>query len=159
MNSARIGIVVILGAVLGACSSTDIPQWKPLKETRTYSVAARQLPPEPTYNRLRWVRPPEVIPSEPRGGTAAAAIVPVMHLEIKDTTLEDVARILASAAQYSSYCSSLIAKQTLTLSRLGTIDELGSEVEKAAQIRVVIDHAGRQVKFLANHAPAAPRLY
>jgi hypothetical protein len=47
----------------------------------------------------------------------------------------------------------------LTLSRLGTIDELGSEVEKAAQIRVIIDHAGRQVKFLANHAPAAPRLY
>ena len=159
MNGLRLSIFGMVGVLLGACSTTDVPQWKPHKETRTYSVAQRQLPPEPTYSRLRWVRPPEVLPHAPRGGDEAPAIVPVMHLELKDTTLEEAARILASAAQYSSYCSSLIAKQTLTLSRLGTIDELGSEVEKAAQIRVIIDHAGRQVKFLANHAPAAPRLY
>lgn len=159
MNGVRFGFLGALGALCIGCSTTDIPQWKPQRETKTFSVASRQLAPEPTYSRLRWVRSPEVIPSELHGGSAAPAIVPVMQLEIKDMTLEEVARLLGSAAQYSSYCSSLIAKQTLTLNRLGTIDELGAEVEKAAQIRVVIDHNARQIRFLADHAPTAPRLY
>lgn len=158
MNLVKFAFLGTLGIVVGACSS-NIPEWKPHRETRTFSVATRQLSPPPTYSRLRWVRPPEVIPSDPRGEATAPAIVPVMQLEIKDTSLEDVARMLASAAQYSSYCSSLIAKQTLTLNRLGTIDELGDEIQKAAQIRVVIDHGTRQIRFLAEHAPTAPRLY
>lgn len=159
MNGVRIGFLGLVGALLMGCSTTDVPQWQPPKETRTFSVASRQLAPEPTYSRLRWVRPPEVIPSERKAEAEVPAIVPVMQLEIKDASLEEVARLLASTAQYSSYCSSLVAKQKVTLNRLGTIDELGKEIEKIAQIRVIIDHGSRQIRFLADHTPTAPRLY
>jgi len=159
MYSARLGIMAVAALLFGGCSTTSVPEWQPEKRTRTFSVAQRQLPPEPVYSRLRWVRPPENIPGDQGVSDSAPAIMPVMHLEVKDTSLEEVAKILASAAQYSSYCSSLIAKQTVTISRLGTLDELGTEVQKAAQIRVIIDHGTRQIRFLADHAPTAPQLY
>jgi len=159
MKTLRSGLGALIGVTLVGCATTSGPEWQPPKQIRTFSVAMRQLPPEPVYSRLRIVRPPEVIPNAPRVDTQAPAVVPVLHLEVKDMKLDEVARVLASAAQYSSYCSSLVAQQTLSLNRLGTLDELGAEVEKAAQIRVIIDHAGRQVKFLAEHAPTAPRLY
>lgn len=159
MKTVRIGLGALLVALSAGCASTSAPEWAPPKQTRTFSVAQRQLPPEPVYNRLRLVRPPEVLPNAPETESARAAIVPVLHLQVKNAKLEEVARLLASAAQYGSYCSSIVAHQTISFNRLGTLDELAAELEKAAQIQVLIDHSDRQVKFLAKHGPAEPRLY
>jgi len=121
-----------------------------VKKPVVYRIAHRQLPPEPVYSRLRLVHVPETMPlARANYSPDRPRILPVIHLELDEDTLEDAAAALAATARYSSYCASSIANQKVSLNQLGTIDELAGELAAAAGIRVVVDHENRQVRFFA----------
>jgi sulfite reductase beta subunit-like hemoprotein len=72
----------------------------------------------------------------------------VFQLNLKNVSMEEAARVLAATSRYQSYTDPSIAKQKITIENLGTIDELARLIERKAQVQVVVDHAGREVRFL-----------
>ncbi|MCB0331916.1 MAG: hypothetical protein KDD55_00385 [Bdellovibrionales bacterium] len=138
--------------LLPGCAAT--PESRKVPEV--HSIAHRQLPPEPVYNRLRWVEPPEVMPKRDRQFTDTRPLVlPVFHLSLEDSTLKEASLVLAGTSRYHSYCSSKIADQKISLQSLGTIDELAQLIASQANIRVIIDHTNKEVRFLAQPAAEA----
>ena len=138
-------------ALVGCSSSSSIDPEKD-RAPQVFRVATRRLPPEPTYSRLRWANMSplpsrDLVGSTERASNSVPLMATVMQFEARDTTLEDAAKMLATSAQYSSYCASTIAAQKITLNRLGTIDELGEAISLQAGIKVVVDHEGRSVRF------------
>ena len=154
--NAAVKMLLITGAfaLLSACGPTA-KKWEQEKQIHVYGVAFRQLPPEPVYNRLRWVHLPEILPSRELPEADSPQIYPVFHLQLKNGNLEETAIILAATARYSSYCASSIARQKVNINLLGTIDELGSEIARRSGIHVVVDHVNKQVRFLAKSAENA----
>lgn len=133
------------------CSSSK-PPLDPYKERKFFGVAMRQLPPEPVYNRLRLAHLPSPLPVKFREIRSDSVIMPVFHYQVKQATLEEAARVLANTSRYTSYCSSVIADRKMDIETLGTIDEIGEFIGKKAGIKVVVDHANKEVRFLANAA-------
>jgi len=153
-------LVIVLGA---GCSG--VKEYQPIaKNGALFMPSMRSAAPEPVYSRTRWVRPPEVLPdrdsvsskSESLGETPN--LRPVFQLSLKNATLEETARVLAATARYSSYTDPSIAKDKISVTNLGTIDELARTIESKARVQVVVDHQNREVRFLAAHAEQ-PRLY
>jgi hypothetical protein len=137
------------------------------KNDRTlFMPSFRTAAPEPVYSRTRWVHLPEVIPDRNIPGDenvdrepgAGPALRPVFHLALKDTSLEETARVLAAMARYSSFTTPSIASRKISIENLGTIDELGQIIERKAQIQVVVDHDNKEVRFLAP-ATEQPELF
>jgi hypothetical protein len=145
----KICLMAALAAVIAACAP-KMPEWQPEdKSSQVFSVATRQLPPPPVYNRIRWVMPPEPLPVSGLPASNAPALRPIMHLELTNATLEETSKILAESARYRSYCSGLIADQRITINKLGTLDELAQAIAEQAGIQVVLDHHSREVRFFA----------
>ena len=143
-------------ALLSGCSATTrLPKEEKLPQV--FRISTRRLPPQPTYNRLRWVNL-ESLPSRDLSASPAPLLTPVIKFETHNTKLDEAAKMLAATAQYSSYCASTIANQKITLNRLGTIDELGEAIGRQAGIRVVVDHEGRSVRFFPQQAET-PKFY
>ncbi len=153
----KIGLAAMVLFMTG-CSGPKQKEWKPEKERRAHAVAYRQLAPEPVYNRLRWVHAPDNLPArsvDPSSDSDSAApvIFPITHLDLKSATLEEAGRALASSARYTSFCSSSISGRRVTLSKLGTIDELAAALAQTADVRVQIDHEGKAVRILPKPLP------
>ena len=147
-KTVRMAHALMAACLLCSCSGSDSPAWHPDRATKAYGMAYRQLPPQPVYNRLRWVQLPEVLPARNVAETSAPSIRPIYHLDMKDATLEEVSRTLAAIPRYSSYCSSRIATRKVTINRLGTFDELVGEISSSANITVQVDDEGKTVRFL-----------
>jgi hypothetical protein len=146
-------LIAAIGLTLSACGPT-VKEWSPDRQKVGYAQAYRQLPPQPVYNRLRWVYAPEVLPArETSSESSAPTIMPVFHLDLKNATLEEAARTLAATTRFSSYCSSTIADRKISINRLGTVDELAGEIAGAAGITVQIDRQSQTVRFLPKLAP------
>lgn len=146
VNITKLSAVAILasGALLG-CEKPVAPPPEP-----TYRVAMRQLPPKPTYHRLRWVQLPETMPyNADQLGDEVPAISPIISIDLNDSTLEEAARVLAATGRYSSYCAGAIAKQKISIKAVGTLDEIAAEIAKRAHIDTSIDHENHEVRFLA----------
>jgi len=142
-----------------------VKDYQPIpKNEGLYMPSVRTVGPEPVYARTRWVRPPEVLPQRDKYPQVAESLRdspslrPVFQLSLKDTTLEETARVLAATARYSSYTAPSIAKDKISVTNLGTIDELARIIESKARVQVVVDHENREVRFLAAHAEQ-PRLF
>lgn len=129
-----------------------------------FMPSLRTVGPEPVYARTRWVRSPEVLPQRDKYPQVAESLRespslrPVFQLSLKDTTLEETARVLAATARYSSFTAPSIAKEKISVTNLGTIDELARIIEGKARVQVVVDHENREVRFLAAHAEQ-PRFF
>ncbi|MCI5066187.1 hypothetical protein MRY87_10720 [bacterium] len=142
--------------LLGGCSSTH-----PVEvEKKVYRVADRQLPPDLTYSRLRWVHLPETHPSRDLRSAGLAdpsrpKLLPVVHFSLEDQPLCTAATVLAGLNRYSTYCSSLLREETITINTLGTFEELAREIEATAGVKVTIDHENREVRFLAGQPKEA----
>jgi len=144
---ARIIITAALiaaSALASGCSSNKAER----PSGKAYRVAFRQLPPQPVYNRVGFAHLPEVVPSRDLPRTNAPTLDPMVHLELKNSTLEEASEVLAAVSRYTSFCASTIAKQRITLNTLGTQQELADQISAEAGIKVVIDHENRQVRFL-----------
>lgn len=140
--------LLLLGAA--GCSSKKVPEWSPEKKKKMFRIATQQLAPEPVYNAVRWVRPPQVTPTRKIESSTAPIIMPIVNLSVQNRPLKEVILVIAAPTRYRTYCSSLIANQPLSLNMLGTIDELAAEIEKTSGINVVIDHENKEIRFLAN---------
>lgn len=152
-----IGIALLaVGTVLSACGPTA-KEWKPSRKVRSYGFAHRQLAPEPVYSRTRWVHLPEPLPGRESPQSEAPTLVPVFHFEVKDATCQETAVSLAAAARYNGLCAGELAERKITFNALGTIDELAQGISRQEKIRVVVDHQGRLVRFMA--AGVEPSLY
>lgn len=134
----------------GACSSNNTPLPPPAVK-KDYRISQRQLAPEPVYNRLRWVQLPSVIPAAKRG--KSPLLLQVVSFNLENGTLEEAASMLAAATHYSTYCSSLIAKKTISFKGVGTVDNLAKEIANLAHISAVVDHNNREVRFTAQESP------
>ena len=141
---------------IAACGPKVKP-YDPNKERKFFSVAVRQLPPEPTYNRLTVAYLPQPLPSRDIVHTSHTRLAPIFEFEIKDTTLEQTARLLANMNRYTSYCSSVIANRKISLTAVGTVDEIADFIAKKAGINVSIDHRNREVRFLAGGGNSSGR--
>ena len=153
----RFTLVGLIAITNSACSSSQ-KEFTPDKERKHFGVAVRQLPPEPVYNRLMLAYlpsplPPRNISQSKSNLTSMSRLSPIFQFDMKNSSLEQTARVLASLARYTSYTSSVIADRKLNLTALGTIDELGETISRKAGINVIVDHANREVRFLANGAP------
>jgi hypothetical protein len=144
-----ISILLVAGTSILGCS---VPHHATLAGTKTYHVAHRQLAPDPVYNRLRWVHLPEMYPSMLyKADEERPRYFPVYHFSIKNRPLCHAASQLAGTARYSSYCSSILRSEKITVETLGTIDEIAEAIEAAnAIVRVIVDHENREVRFLTN---------
>jgi hypothetical protein len=76
----------------------------------------------------------------------------VYELSLTNATLDQTCKVLASMARYSSYTSPSLAKEKFSFKNLGTIDELARIIEEKAQIKVVVDHESKEVRFLVRTA-------
>ena len=150
-NKSKIVLALLVTAFLSGCSGYQAPVWKKPKDTEVHPVATRQLPLPPTYNPVRWVRPPEVLPGRdsPSQPIPAPVLKQIVSFSVKNASLKETSDVLANAMGYRSYCSSKIADRTVTLEMLGTLDEVAAAIEKIAGIRVVLDHDSKGVRFLA----------
>lgn len=149
MRTLNLIIALLTLAALGACAPKKKP-FDPNKERKFFSVAVRQLPPEPVYNRLAVAYLPEPLPSRSIVPASHTRLSPIFQFEMKNATLEQTARILANMSRYTSYCSSVIANRKINIIAVGTIDEIAEFIAAKAGINVSIDHANREVRFLAN---------
>ena len=142
-------LVAVIASLACACASSV--QTESEKEQREiYSIATRQLPPEPVYNPVRWVRPPQVNPDRDIDAKNAPIILPVIHFKVENASLKEAAIVLAGTSRYRSYCASSIAKRKVTMELLGTIEELAQEISIREGIKVVVDHDSEMIRFLAN---------
>jgi hypothetical protein len=142
----RLGLLLATLGLLCGCSTGSKMDPDKDKLPKVYKIQTQQLPPPPTYSRLRWANM-SPLPSRELPVSSAPLLTPVIQFEARNTKLEEAARMLAATAQYSSYCASTIATQKITLNRLGTIDELGEAISRQAGIKVVVDHEGHSVRF------------
>lgn len=157
MNSILVGAALLLGLTAAGCSSREGPQWQPERKTRTFKMATRQLPPEPVYGATAWVRPPQISPTRAYEASRAAVVMPIIEFSVDDAPLGEAALVLAATARYAAYCSSKVADQRLTLTMLGTMQEIAEAIEqKSDKVEVVIDHENREVRFVAR-SHATPR--
>ena len=123
-------------------------------DVRVNRIAMRRIAPQPTYNRLRWVHPPEVLPARDaheRLDPTRPKMLPVVHLEIEKTPLKEVALILGTATRYRTFCASLVENELVTMNKLGTLDELAESIEQQTPARVVIDHGTRSIRILGRN--------
>lgn len=139
--------IIILGLLpcLAACFAQPTPEPAPI---RVYRYSTRQLPPEPVYNRIRWVRAPDVNPSRKLPKMSTAVIMPVIHYSVEKENLKNAALILASSTRYRCYVDSELETQELTMDMLGTIEEIAVAIEDSKNISVILDHDAQEIRFL-----------
>lgn len=150
----QLALALCFSSLVSCSSGTTAPPKKEVR--RDWFYPTRQHAPEEVYNRLREVRPPEPVPRTPRRTEKAPRLFPVIQVDAKDTTLSEVARILARSYRYGHYCSPLIADRNITLRGIGTLDELADEVARLALVRVTVDHENREVRILTGLRAQTP---
>lgn len=121
----------------------------PYSERKLFGISVRRHAPQPVYKRTRLVHLPAPIPENIASNSSAPLILPVIHFEIVDASLEDAAKILGQSARYSIYCASTVADKRITLTALGTVDELADQIGKIAKVETIVDHHNHEVRFLA----------
>lgn len=155
-NAARIFSLSALatGLLLSSGCGPSLKEWSPERTQVGFAPVYHQVPPQPVYNRLRWVNPPSVLPARQEvASNSTPLIIPVFHLDLKNATMEEAAQVLGATARFDSYCSSSIADRKISINRLGTIDELAEEIENSAGITVQVDRESQTVRFLPKLAP------
>lgn len=142
-----IAAVGILGITLTGCANMLATQ---KVERTTFFHPVRQVAPEPIYNRITMVRPPDTLPFMPIGVRQPYVNRDVRNVGIQadNVPLEEAAEMIASAMGYKHYCSSLIAKRKVSIKQNGTIEQLAADLSTKEQIEVVIDHDAREIRFL-----------
>ncbi len=137
--------MMALCSLLGACGPTT-QEWTPAKKPKAYLVSYRQTAPQPTYNRLTWVNSPDVLPSKELPQRPGERIMPIFHLELKNTPVDEAALVIAGTSRYTSTCSSSDCKHKVSLNTLGTTDELAEELAKKSGMHVIVDHDNGEIR-------------
>lgn len=156
MKQRSLLIATLICASISGCSATPEAGTDDFRQ-RTFAVATRQLPPEPPYNRLRWVHLPETLPSE-LPPAPQASLETVLEFEVRNIPLEEAAQILAASSRYSSFTASTVAGSKVSLRTLGTLEEIADQLAAQAGARAFVDHSDRALRFVAG-STVAPRFF
>lgn len=141
---------------LSACS--DLKPYDPSGTERKYFFhSVRQLPPEPVYNRLSYVRPPDPLPDEAAPSASADTLRPRIQLEIANSTLGRAAGALASSIGYQVFVDPEIASLPYSCNMSGSIEVLANNMAEQVNADVVVDNEQRQIRFSVKNA-VIPRL-
>lgn len=143
----RFALALSCGVLLSCSSGPEGVRKKEVR--RDWFYPTRKQAPEPIYNRLRDVRPPEPIPDPPRGIERAPRLFPIIQINLRGAKLSEVARILAQSYRYGHYCSPLLAEKRVSVRAIGTLNELADEVARLGSVRVAVDHENREVRILS----------
>ena len=140
----RLAILFSVSICFVACSShVEVPQ------PEVFSLATRQLPPEQTYSRLRWVRPAEVLPAARiKEDSSHVQMFPISHYSVKNMKLKEAILVFAALNRYKSHCAASIADKSISLDIVGTQHEIARAIEQVAGISVFINHEKKTVRFL-----------
>jgi len=149
---AALGLTVI---GVGACAPAAKEWHRPI-ERENFFFPVRQIAPDPTYNRVRMVHLPEVLPARGLEYQGVPIYSPVVHLELKNATLQETAKVLGMTTRYSYYCASSIADRRITVDYVGTAEELAQHISEKAGIYARVDHTNKEVRLLANQQEVAP---
>lgn len=154
----RLFTLILLSVLLQACY-TSSPASK--KAARQYKVALWQHPVEDAYGTLMVSRPP--VPLANKISThRAIGKAPLLEreflLEAKNTSLDNIAKMIERSTNYKTYCSSLIADQRLSFKRVGSIESHAQYINNNSNAEVVIDKDRLQIWFFEK-GPARPVLY
>ena len=141
---APLAFTLCLSAMLGCSARAPASS-----ERKLFGISVQRYAPQPVYKRTRLVHLPSPLPEPNAQSSAAPLILPVIHFEIVDASLEEAAKILGKTSRYSAYCASTVADKHITLTALGTVDELAEQIAKIAKIETIVDHHNREVRFLA----------
>ena len=145
----KVAATVALLCVSG-CSSTEVVDTEIRPPTAIKPYAS-----EGVYNRLRLAHLPKPLPSTKATKAKAQLrrapiILPAVHLEMHEATLEETLEALSTTTSYHTYCSSKVAEKKISINTLGTIDELAEKISIAGGINVIVDHDTRSVSFFPN---------
>lgn len=147
---------LLLTLAFVGCSSSEP---KPAKETYlAFEPVNRQFAPETAYGRIRFSHPPNPVTLGTRPAADRPVLNPVMHLQMKNVSLEAVVQELARSVRYSSYCVSTLAKQRVTIDAIGTFAELIERVREVSGADIVVDETIKSVRVFEARA-VTPRLY
>lgn len=144
----------ILGLFVVGCAARTVDGPTSRREREFFLVKTRQSPPQPVYNRLLEARPPDPLPlgsdsfSEPEEEPVTTPEQPSLKLQLKNSPLEQVAKIIAKKLGYTYYCSSFIATKTISLDAEGTPDQIVDEIAAKLGIHGVLDHEHQELRFL-----------
>ena len=134
--------------LLSGCSLFDSTDPVNEKKPEIFKVSFRQLPPEPVYNRVKFVYLPDVKPDSTKAHSNASQLDPLVKLSLKNNTLEQAAIALASLGNYHPYTASSIAKQKISLEAYGTLEEVAMKLATKSGVHIVVDHPNRQIRIL-----------
>ncbi len=135
--------VLLCGCSIFADKPHDAPE-KP----EIYRVASRQLPPEPVYNKVRAVHLPITYPEATGPEAGQLELKKNLKIGVKNMPLEAVVKGLADSSTYSSYTASTIAKNKITLTSYGNIDEIARDLAVVSKANVIVDHKNREIRVL-----------
>ena len=149
-NLAKLAVAALAAVWCTACITTEDPGKHAKKNKyQVYSVATQQTLAEPVYNPHRFVRPPETLPPRALPPQAAAVIMPVLQLELKNVKLNEAAQLIGKAVRYRSYCASPVANKVISINSVGTVDELAQQLAQLAGANQLVDHQNRELRFFA----------
>lgn len=145
----RFGILSAL-VVLAACSSRpDV-----VVRTEYYPSAFRQNAPEPVYSRLMWSHLPQ--PIQAKADNDAPYLMPKISFELPNSNLEETLQALAQTIGYRWSYPAELGTRRVSVKRVGTVDEILSEIGRQAGVETELDHEQRLVR--AYDRSMAPRL-
>lgn len=160
---ASAGLVLALSACistgLNGCGPTSA-QWKPDPQKKVVAqVSFRQLPPEPVYARQRFVQLPEPLPAmgPVPGGRTAPIVTPILHLTLNDARLDDALNSLAKVGNFSAFSSPSVEGRRVTVNRIGTMEELVSELTTQTGASITIDNRRRELRAFLPTPPKRMR--
>jgi hypothetical protein len=142
--SAALASVCLL--VLGGCSSYG------KREKPIYSISAQTAPPQAVYHKLMAVRPPVVYPNIDGPDTNAKLYLNNFHLDLNNVPVEQAVKAIAGAVSYRSYTASSFANEKVTITAIGTVDELLAKIADKVDATVTVDHEHQEVRFMRGNA-------
>ncbi len=133
-----IRLLPLLALTLASCSSTEQPV-----VVEYYPVSYRQLPPEPVYSRITLSHLPQ--PVGTKRAVSAPMLSPVLMVDLPHSDLREAVEALAQALGYRTEYPRGLLSRPVSIKMEGRIDQLIREVEKQAQVIIVLNHDERRV--------------
>lgn len=144
-------LCIIASLLLVSCGGNPPPH----EDAEAYAYATRTLPPQPVYNRLTSVRPPEPLPKrwkidnrETVAEDETDQKVQKFALVARDVTLEEAVSRIAKQAGYSFYCQDSIARIPVTIDVNGNLDDVLRALELKSATQINVDHQARHIRAL-----------
>lgn len=136
--------ILLILACLTGCLSNKVPA---VYEPPVYTIANRQLPPQPVYNPVRWVALPDPIPE--RGiSKSRTRIEPIFEFSVDNASSKELCEIMATGLHYKGYCSNASTTDKIKLNTLGTMDEIFLKIKRDAKLNLQLDHQKKEIRVI-----------